>query len=226
MKHLTRIMTMASLMILITFIACKKNSNETKPEPKPITADELLGYQIVTAFSSPAKNVPPKLFHFARSGNEVMATMDGVQSRRIRAIKVIDNHFTFDSDADGKFVYEFNLKRDEKEMVIMDSFKYQNLNDPSITMPNAVIWQSDFPAFKNKSFTSADGAGYGLNFTADAWTFTAVPGKTGSFYEIAKGAWKGRLDGKDYLGFSFYQDHTQLSMGLIREGSESMYPFK
>jgi len=226
MKHLTRIMTIASLMMLISIVGCKKNSNETKPEPKPITAEELLGYQIVTLFSSPAKNVPPKLFYFAKSGNEIMATMDGVQSRRIRAIQVTDNRFTFDSDGDGKFVYEFNLKRDEKGLVIMGSSKYQNLNDPSITMPNAVIWPSDFPAFKNKSFTSADGAGYGLNFTADAWTFSPVAGKTGTFYEIAKGAWKGRLDGKDYMGFSAPAEHNQVTMVLTREGSEQFMYFQ
>lgn len=226
MKHLSKTMTAALVMLLATFDACKKDKEATKPEPKPVTTEELVGYQIVVAFKSPEENVPPRLFHFARSGDEIMATMDGVQSRRVRPIKVTDNRFTFDSDGDGKIVYGFDLKRDEKGMVIMGSFKYQNLNTPSISMPYAVIWQSDFPEFKNKSFTSADGAGYGLSFTENAWTFTAVPGKTGNFYEIAKGAWKGRLDGKDYLGFSFYQDHTQLSMGLIREGSESMYPFQ
>ncbi|WP_316814216.1 hypothetical protein [Pedobacter heparinus] len=216
----------ASILLLISFTACKKNSNEPKPEPKPIITDELVGYQIVVAFKSPAANVPPKLFHFAKSGNEVMATMDGVQSRRIRAITVTDNRFTFDSDEDGKFVYEFNLKRDEKGVVIMGSSKYQNLNDPSITMPIAVIWLSDFPGFKGKTFKSVDGTNYELKFTTDTWTFNPVAGKTGTFYEIAKGAWKGRLDGKDYMGFSAPDEHNQVAMGLTREDSEMIIPFQ
>jgi hypothetical protein len=213
-------------ILLLSFMACKKNSNEPTPEPKPIIADELLGYQIVTVFSSPANNVPARLFHFAKSGNEVMATMDGVQSRRIRAIEVTDNRFTFDSDGDGKIVYEFNLKRDEKGLVIMGSSKYQNLNEPSITMPYVVIWSSDFPGFKGKTFKSADGGNYELKFTTDTWTFDPVAGKTGTFYEIAAGAWKGRLDGKDYMGFSAPADHSQVAMGLVREGSEQLLEFQ
>ena len=101
----------------------------------------------------------------------------------------------------------------------METSSYKNLNDPTITMPYAVIWQSDFPAFKNKTFTSVDGASYVLQFTNDTWTWTGVPGKTGTFYEIAKGAWKGRLDGKDYMGFSAHQENGKLVMALTREGS-------
>lgn len=226
MKNLTRTITMASMMILITMAACKKNSNETKPEPKSIKTEELLGYQIVAIFNSPAKNVPPKLFHFAISGNEVIATMEEVQSRRIRAIKVTDNHFTFDSDGDGKFVYEFNLKRDENGLVIMGSSKYQNLTDPSVTMPNAVIWTSQFPGIKGKTFKSIGGTNYELKFTNDTWTFNTVAGKTGTFYEIAQGAWKGRLDGKDYMGFSAPAEHNLITMALTREDSDGVVPFQ
>ena len=226
MKHLTKTIILALMILLIAFTACKKNNNGLNPEAKPITTEELTGYQIVVGFSAPGNNVPAKLFYFTRSGDEIMATLDGVQSRRIRAIKVTDNHFTFDSDGDGKIVYEFNLKRDAQGLVIMGTSNYQNLNDPSITMPDAVIWQSDFPGFRGKTFTSINAEAYALKFTEDTWTFSAVPGKTGSFYEIAKGAWKGRLDGKDYLGFSFYQDNNRISMALIREGSGTILPFQ
>jgi len=225
MKKLENTLKMLTLLLIVAFTACKKNNNETKPEPKPITEDELVGYQLAVAFSSPAHNVPPRLFHFAKVGDEVIATMDGVQSRRARSVKVTDNRFTFDSDGDGKIVYEFNLIRNEKGIVTMGSYKYQNTNDPAITMSYAVISPNDFPSVKGKTFTSANN-NYGLKFTEDTWTFTAVAGKTGIFYEIAKGAWKGRLDNLDYMGFYLLLDNNQLGLFLIREGSEQTPVFQ
>ena len=98
-------MSLASVFLLIFFTGCKKDNSEVKPDPKPIVTEELLGYQIVADLANPANDIPYRLFHFSLSGNEIMATMDGVQSRRMRTIKITGNRFTFDSDGDGKIVY-------------------------------------------------------------------------------------------------------------------------
>jgi len=227
MKNLVKTIKIGSVILLTTLTACKKNKDEVKPDPKPIITEELINYQMVVALRNPANDIPARLFHFTKSGSEVTATMDGVQSRRTRTIKVIDNRFIFDSDADGKIVYDFKFKRNDNGQIIMDVAKYQNLNDASLVIEAAVIWPSNFPDFKGKTFKGIGDNKYILKFTNDTWTFIPATNSVGTFYEIAKGAWKGRLDGHDYLGFSFYQDNdTQPSMALIRDGSKQMMPFQ
>lgn len=219
MKNLRSTIAVALVLSLVLLAACRKNSDQVKTEP--ITKEELLGHQITSVLELSAGALSVRLFHFTQSGDEIMATMDGVTSRRSRAIKVSDNRFTFDSDNDGKIIYTFNLKRNEKGEIVMDSYEYQNLNTPSIKMSSVQIMRNNFPGIKGKIFLESYNDNIRLQFTEDTWTLSDVPGATGSFYEIAPGAWKGNLNGVDYLGVSIADDKSPIvEMWLINGQSE------
>jgi hypothetical protein len=184
-------------LFLITFIGCKKEKNE--PQNTALTIKELLEYNIRWILMDPDNKSNIRILYFNKVGSELKATLDGVDTRVVQTIKLVENGFTFDLNGDGTVVYTLKLARTENgELKVIDN-KFYNINNPAYRISEAstaMFKTSLMESVKNKTFADRDVI---LKFNVDTWLYGGVPNVTGTFYEIP-GGWKGRLNGVDYMG--------------------------
>ncbi len=79
----------AMVIFLIAFTSCKKEKNEVPNTT--VTAEDLLSYQMYWAFIEPDKTENLRLLYFTKVGENVTATLDGITSRVIKTIKIVEN---------------------------------------------------------------------------------------------------------------------------------------
>lgn len=202
MKTFSKLIVLA--VLLASMAACgKKDKEEIRPDA-PVTAESLLDHYVTIVISgSPSL----RIIYFNKVGNEVKGTLDIVTSRRVQTINVVNDSFSFDTDGDGKKVYNFKLSRDGSGKLFLSSYTYVNTDEPAIVLSYAQIDNvSDVQDFKGKSFVASDHADYTMNFLESTWEVKDARQNDDGYapyYVISPGAWKGkRNNGPDYMGVS------------------------
>ena len=192
------------LLLLLNFTSCKKD--KTDSAPTMITPSDLLACNIVVGLvDANQKKIQLRLFTFAKDGNEVKATLDGITSIRAQTVKLTDNSFSFDVNGNGRTVYTLTFTKGKTGKVEVSAFKYYSLDNPTYQITNAIINKvTEVPSIKNKVFKTQDGVVF--KFNTDTWLISGSP-NTGSFYEVSPGSWKGTFEGKDYMGVSTYEEN-------------------
>lgn len=197
-------------LFLIILTSCKKEKNV--PQNTEVTVEDLLEYNIRWIAVDPDDKYNIRILYFNRVGNEIKATLDGVDSRRVQTINLVENGFTFDVNGDGTVVYTLKLAKAENGELKVVYNKFYNINNPYYRISEgstAMFKTSLLASVKNKTFRDGNVI---LKFNADTWLYGGVPNVTGTFYEIP-GGWKGRLNGVDYMGVCV-SINGELSMGF------------
>lgn len=210
-------------LFLITFTACKKEKNNPEPENTTVTAEDLLGYNIRWILLDPDSKYNIRILYFNKVGNEIKATLDGIDSRIIQTINLVENGFTFDLNGNGTVVYTLKLEKAENGELKVVYNKFYNINNPAYRIAEAstaMFKTSSIPSVKNKTFADRNVI---LKFNADTWLYGGVPNVTGTFYEIP-GGWKGRLNGVNYMGLCV-PINGELSMGFQNNVDKSYRSF-
>jgi len=184
-------------LFLIICTSCKKEKNE--PQDTAVTAEDLVAYNIRWIIINPDAKRDIRILYFNRDGNAIKATLDGVDSRRVQPVHLLEDGFTFDLNGDGAVVYTLKLAKNEKGELSVANIKFYNINNPAYRIQEgstAMLKTASIPSVKNKTFKEGDVI---LKFNVDTWLYGGVPNLTGTFYEIP-GGWKGTLNGVDYMG--------------------------
>lgn len=229
MKTLKPLLKAFTLIMLLAFASCKKDG-AVKPEPvdkTPIASAELLDYNIAISLSS---ELGLRIIYFNKDGNDIKATFDAVNFRRIFTVNVVNNVWIMDLNGNGSTIYSFTFARGDEGRIGLVAASYKKQDDASVKMQLVMTKNSEIPAFANKLFKEAHTPPLYLKFSNDhdfalsdksdyagaAWS---------SYYDLCPGAWKGTYNGVDYMGFSLIQD-DRVQMLLQKAGEANYHVFE
>ncbi|MES2454970.1 MAG: hypothetical protein V4594_05505 [Bacteroidota bacterium] len=231
MKNLKITLQMLTLLLIVTLASCKKD-NGTAPEVEatPIATDELLGHYITLTING---DPSLRLLYFSKEGNEINATLDYVNARRVQTVNLADNTFSFDFESNNQKVYTFKLAKDDAGKLSLSSYSYKNQSDANIIADYAQIDKvSDAPAFKGKTFVQTGVSNSYLMFPLEVWVWNTTPTYNGvpasDYYIISPGAWKGNRSGADYIGIGVprWKDNTGPVMLVQKTGAAEVAVYK
>jgi hypothetical protein len=229
MKTLKPTLKAFTLILLLAFASCKKDG-AVKPEPvdnTPITSAELVDYNIAISLSS---ELGLRIIYFNKDGNDIKATFDAVNARRIFTVNLVNNVWTMDLNGNGSTIYTFTFARGDQGRIGMIDASYKKQDDASVQMQLIMSKNSEIPAFTNKFFTEAHNPPLYMKFSNDhnfalsdksdyagaAWS---------SYYDLCPGAWKGTYNGINYMGFSLIEDN-KVQMFLQKQGEANYHVFE
>jgi hypothetical protein len=229
MKNLKITKKLLPLLLLVVFASCKKDKN-TEPESAPISTDELLGHYITLTING---DPSLRLIYFNKEGNEVKATLDYVNARRVQTVNLTDNTFSFDFGGDNQKVYTFKLAKDDSGVLKLSSYSYKNQSDATVVIDHAQIDNvADAATFKGKTFAQTGVNNSYLIFPLEVWVWNSLPSADNvaysNYYVISPGAWKGNREGVDYIGISVpkWKDNKEPVMLVQKAGTAEVAIYK
>lgn len=206
MKTFKPIFKAFTLILLLAFASCKKDG-AVKPGPDAnttVTSGDLLDYSIV-AYLNVDEGL--RLFYFNKDGNDIKATFDAVNARRILTANVVNNTLVFDLNGDGSVIYTFKFTKNEKGRVLLTSADYKKQDDASIQIQKVFNKNSDLSPLAGLKFSGHFDVLTYLKFSTDHnFAISTKPDYAGagwaSYYDLCPGAWKGTYNGVNYMGIS------------------------
>ncbi|EDM35397.1 hypothetical protein PBAL39_13045 [Pedobacter sp. BAL39] len=184
--------TIVVILVVIGFNACKKEKDTST-----IPAADLLDYQLVVTLLNQGSS-SLGVIYFSQTGTEVMATMESIDQMHSQTVKLKNDTFRFDQNGDGKITYDFELVKNADGSLSVKSFTYRNAIDQTLKVERHYLTKvGALLPIKNMVY---DGGSYMLKFSNTTWTYVPRYNSEGTFTEFSKGAWKGRLGDKAYMG--------------------------
>jgi len=182
--------------ILVSYTGCKKDKDR---DNSTINPEELAGYQWLL-FLSNGLDTEIRLVHFTKSGNDVTATIENVTLKKSQPLSLRNDGFSIDEKGDGISVFHFKLKKDTNGNPVINTVSYKDRQNPNKTIQSVhyITKSSEIIPFQHNSY---EGAGF-LEFPGNVWRYYAFPNTTGNYVQIAPGAWKGTLNGYQFMGVS------------------------
>lgn len=229
MKTFKPIFKAFTLLLLLAFASCKKDGT-VKPgsiDSTPIKSAELIDYNVAISLSA---ELGLRIIYFNKDGNDIKATFDAVNFRRIFTVNVVNNVWTLDLNGNGSTIYTFTFARGDAGRIAMVAASYKKQDDASVQMQLIMSKNSEIPSFAGKFFKEAHTPPLLMKFSNDhnfalsdksdyagaAWS---------SYYDLCPGAWKGTYNGVDYMGFSLIQDN-RVQMFLQKAGEANYHVFE
>ncbi|OJW45751.1 MAG: hypothetical protein BGO56_00850 [Sphingobacteriales bacterium 48-107] len=208
-----KVLLVATLLTMYT--GCKKDNDQDNSTFSP---GELAGYQWLL-FINNGTGTEMRLVHFTQSGNDVTATIESVTLKKSQSLSLRNDGFSIDEKGDGISVFHFKLKKDANGEPVINMVEYKDRQNPAKTIQSVhyITKSSEIIPFQNNSY---EGPGF-LQFNAGTWRYYAVPNAMGNYTEIAPGAWKGTLNGAQYMGVSA-KINNRWRMFLQKAGEPSM----
>src|SRR5690606_1127158 len=174
---------------------------------------------------------------------EIMAILDGVDSRRGQLVNIVDSVFTFDVNGDQAFVYSFKISKDSTDNLSLLNYDLQSSNQSIKLIYLQMDRVDNAKELDGLTYYLKDGnypgypenTNFYLHFPEKnyfKWTtstdFDRV--KPSAYYIISRGAWKGKEihSGMDYMGVSVpsWKDGTEPVMILTVKGVNTLDVYK
>ncbi len=237
-----------SVILLSVFSSCKTETvepnidNEEPEEEEPVTPinavnNDLLDYFFTIELEGSSNNL--RILYFQEQENDdILAILDGVDSRRDQVVNVQDSIFQFDVNGDQAFVYTFKISKDSIGHLDLVSYelKSNNQNIKLIYLQMSKVEDvqpiEGLTYFKEEVDPTQIGLiNYYLNFPekdffrwATSADFDSV--KPSSCYTISRGAWKGNNvnNNIDFMGVSVpaWKDSSEPVMILTLKSSNTL----
>lgn len=228
MKNLKPILQACSFILLLTFASCRKDS-VVKPGPDPVlnntpvTAADLVDYNIPIQLSS---DEGLRIIYFSKDGNDVKATFDAVNVRRIFTVNVVNNVWVMDLNGNGSTLYTFTFGRLDNGDVTLTDIGYKKQDDASVKINLLMLKNANIPAFTSKNFRAASGISLYLKFSNDhnfALSTTSNYAGAGwsSYYDLCPGAWKGTYNGVNYMGLTVKLNPNEDALMYVQKAGEA-----
>lgn len=215
------------LLIILSLSACSRESNEPETINTNVSTEDLLGYQMYWALQFDGGGDPyPRLMYFEKTGNTIKATIDGINNRAIKEVKVENNILSIDLNNNGSVMYTFELEKNNDGILLVKSAKYYDINHPNDKLGDgaAVIPLSQFSSVKGKTFKEIND-GTIIRFNADNTFLSGQhPNNTGSFYECGTGGFKANINNETYFGFNILEQGKSFIL-LQYTGTYKLYSF-
>lgn len=214
-----------SFLILLT-ISCKKDE-EPKKIDKLINTEDLLGYQMYWALQfNGGGDSYLRLMYFEKTGNTIKATIDGINTRAIKEVKIENNVLSIDLNNNGSVMYTFELEKNNEGVILVKSAKYYDINHPNDKLGDGAVIApiSIFSSVKGTTFKEVND-GEIIRFNADNTFLSGQhPNNTGSYYECGIGGFKANINNETYFGFKII-DVGQLFIILQYTGDNQIYSY-
>lgn len=213
------------LLLLLSFMACKKEKDNST-----IQANELLNYQLVVTLQSPT-NTNLRLVYFTQNGNEITATLEGLNVKKTQMVVIKNDSFTFDELGNGNTTYKFSFAKDANGTLTFKNVSFLNKADVSMSIQASYISKlsdvlGDFDIL-DYFYENMNGP-YGLYFIKNTnnWEW-GISANKGTYAKISRGAWKGTLDGKAYFALSIKENYKGLmrTFMLMKGEDANFYKF-
>lgn len=141
--------------ILLTMGSCKKEKNLNPDQNTVLTKEELIPYYIVVEHK--LSNNKIGLIYFTKQGNNVKAIFHGEGYSQTGDISINGQGFSFDSGNDGNYVYNFTFDKDADGKFMMKSYQFIDKTSISQGLNYAIIARKeDAPVFENKNFITTE----------------------------------------------------------------------
>lgn len=238
-----------SVILLSVFSSCKTETvepiidNEEPEEEEPVIPinavnNDLLDYFFTIELEGSSNNL--RILYFQEQENDdILAILDGVDSRRGQVVNVQDSIFQFDVNGDQAFVYTFKISKDSIGHLDLVNYELKS-NNQNIKLNYLQMNKvEDVQEFDNLTYFKEGEANpgsillvnYYLNFPekdlfrwATSADFDSV--KPSSCYTISRGAWKGNNvnNNIDYMGVSVpaWKDGSEPVMILTLKSSNTL----
>lgn len=215
------------LLIVLSLSACNRENNESETINTNVSAEDLLGYQMYWALQFDGGGDPYlRLMYFEKTGNIIKATIDGINNRTIKEVKVEKNILSIDLNNNGSVMYTFELEKNNDGTLLVKSAKYYDINNPNDKLGDgaAIIPLSKFSSVKGKTYKEVEGVTI-IRFNADNTFLSGQhPNNTGSYYECGIGGFKASINNETYFGFSII-DQGKTFILLQYTGTYELYSF-
>lgn len=215
------------LLIILSISACNRENNEPETINTNISAEDLLGHQMYWALQfDGGGDSYLRLMYFEKTGNTIKATIDGINSRAIKEVKVENNILSIDLNNNGSVMYTFELEKNNDGILLVKSAKYYDINHPNDKLGDgaAIIPLSKFSSVMGKTYKEVDD-GTIIRFNADNTFLSGQhPNNTGSYYECGIGGFKADINNETYFGFSII-DQGKAFIILQYTGTYELYSF-
>jgi len=156
MKTLKNTLTMLAIILLSLTIGCKKNTIYPEgQDPNQNLANSVSATDLENYYLVGETNGNKKLFvlYFSKEGSMVKANLHLTGSLRISDVMVSKSKFTFDFDANGNRLYNFEFEKDATGLIKLKSYSINDKNIPTLKLDHAIlVKKSDSPIFTNSNF--------------------------------------------------------------------------
>ncbi len=185
------------LLIVLSISACSRENNEPETINTNVSAEDLLGHQMYWALQfDGGGDSYLRLMYFEKTGNTIKATIDGINNRAIKEVKVENNILSIDLNNNGSVMYTFELEKNNDGILLVKSAKYYDINHPNDKLGDGagISPLSKFSSVKGKTYKEVDD-GTIIRFNADNTFLSGQhPNNTGSYYECGIGGFKLEID--------------------------------
>jgi len=193
------IFKMLPILVLTVMVSCKKDKNKST-----IAASELLNYQLVVTLKN-LNTTDIRLFYFTADGDNVNGTLEGLNVKKDQTVIIKNDGFIFNETENGSITYNFNFTKDVNGNLSVKSISFKNNTDVNMSVETSYISKiPDVLPFENVQYEAAAGSNITLSFFANntTWRYFGVTNSVGSYTKVTRGAWKGTIDGRSYMGLS------------------------
>jgi len=226
--NVMKILKLISFLILILSLsACSRENNEPETINTNVSAEDLLGHQMYWALQfNGVGDSYLRLMYFEKTGNTIKATIDGINSRAIKEVKVENNILSIDLNNNGSVMYTFELEKGNDGILLVKSAKYYDINHPNDKLGDgaAIIPLSKFSSVKGNTFKEVNGATI-IRFNADNTFLSGQhPNNTGTYYECGIGGFKASINNEIYFGFKLKDEENSFIL-LQYTGTYEIYSY-
>jgi len=219
------IFKMLPILFLVIMTSCKKDKDNST-----IAASELSTYQLAVTLKKQT-GTDLRVFYFTQNGNEIIATLEGLNIKKTQTVIIKNDSFTFDELGDGNITYKFSFAKDVNGNLSFKSVSVTNKADITMSIDGSYISKlSDIKGdFDIHGYTYENMNGpYGLTFIKNTnnWRWDSSANK-GTYTKISRGAWKGMLDGKAYFALTIEENYKGIMRPflLIKGEDANFYKF-
>lgn len=141
-----KIMTM--LILLISFIACKKN--DAGSNVKDIETTELSDYYIVAEHEIGANKL--MMLYFTQENNIVKAQIHLLNDNKVKEVTLNKSAFSIDYYGDGKAIYNFVVEKDEAGKLRLKSYSFSYNGQGNELVFATIVKKRAAPVFTKLSY--------------------------------------------------------------------------
>ncbi|WP_034967579.1 hypothetical protein [Chryseobacterium sp. FH1] len=215
-------------MLILSLSACNRENDEPETINTNVSAEDLLGYQMYWALQfNGGGDSYIRFMYFDKTGNTIKATIDGINNRTIKEVKVENNILSIDLNNNGSVMYTFELEKNNDGTVLVKSAKYYDINHPNDKLGDGagIIPLSKFSSVKGTTFKEVNGTTI-IRFNADNTFLSGQhPNNTGSYYECGVGGFKASINNETYFGFKL-TEQGKLFILLQYTGDFKIYSYE
>lgn len=156
MKTLKNTLSMLAILLLSVTVGCKKDSiypegqDPNQNLANSVSATDLENYYLVGETNTGKKLM---LIYFIKDGATVKANMHLTGALRVADAAVSKSRLTFDFDANGNRIYNFEFEKDATGSIKLKNYSLNDKTIPSLKIDHAIlVKKSESPVFTNSNF--------------------------------------------------------------------------